>query len=78
MRNEVGFSVASEELTKEMTSRFEFITNPGNGEPIYVVATALDPRYRALLDAQQMAVAKNEILKLVKSKINYLIFKLRN
>lgn len=68
MSKVVGYIKASEKLIQEMRDRFAYITDPSGKkfEPIYVIATALDPRFRRSLDHNQLEKAKKEILKQVK------------
>lgn len=58
---------AARKLTEEVQRRFSYVLDPDNPkfEPIYVVATALDPRFRLLLNDAQMNAAKGRILQLV-------------
>lgn len=57
----------------EMNNRFAYVTEPVHFKfnPIYVVATALDPRFRLSLTAEQLDAAKTEILRLVRFAIHH-------
>lgn len=67
MKNERGFITVSNQLLSELNDRFSFITdaNHADFEPVYAVATALDPRFRLALTDDQMAAARSEILRMV-------------
>jgi len=59
-----GVSEAAELLLTEPKRRFRKYTDPGNleHEPLFLVATALDPRYKLLLNAVQLGSANKELL----------------
>lgn len=65
---EPGYSAVCDGLRKELKDRFRFIMDAS--DPIYVAATALDPRFRFILDDLQLLAAKVEILKLVSKFCN--------
>lgn len=54
-------------LLSELKRRFRKYTDPGDAshDPIFLMATALDPRYRLILNPTQLARAKEAILKQV-------------
>jgi len=56
---EVGFVTAAAHLRTELEDRFAYLTDPNHArfEPIYMVATALDPRYRLMLNDDQNSAA---------------------
>ena len=55
-------------LRSELNRRFRKYTDPGDEdfEPIYVVSTLLDPRYKPLINAVQMKSGKDELLRMLK------------
>ena len=59
-------SLASQ-LQSDLKRRFKKYTDPGDldYEPLFLVATMLDPRYKVLLNRTQMESAKTNILKLL-------------
>jgi len=59
--------MASAKLTEEIQRRFSYIMDPNDQEfePIYVVATALDPRFRLVLTEEQTNAANRHILHMV-------------
>ena len=63
-----GVSEAAELLLTELKRRFRKYTDPGDleHEPLFLVATALDPRYKLLLNAVQLGSAKKELFKRLK------------
>lgn len=67
-----GFIMASAKLAEEIRRRFSYIidTTHPEFEPIYVVATALDPRYRLILTDEQINAANRHILYLVSKFLN--------
>ena len=52
-------------LQRELQRRFRKFTDPGDTEfnPLFAVATTLDPRYRVILNTLQLQAAKQHILK---------------
>ena len=60
MKSQRGLAGAVTLLETEMKRRFDRILNPkADGyEPTFLVATALDPRYQVVLDAEQIASAR--------------------
>lgn len=58
---------ASKILQSELQRRFRKFTDPNDSdhEPLFLMATALDPRYRVLLTASQQHSAKVHLLKQV-------------
>ena len=56
-------------LQSELKHRFRKYTDPGDEcyEPLYVVATILDPRYKPLINAVQMKAGKDELLRMLKA-----------
>jgi hypothetical protein len=73
MKTKAGFIVASNKLLKDMKERFGRILDPAHSkfDPVYAVATLLDPRFRLLLKNETLLnpglepSAKKEILRLV-------------
>lgn len=65
--SEVG--AAATELQSELKRRFRRYTDPNDSyfEHIFLLATALDPRYRLLLNPVQMSAAKDHLLKEIKN-----------
>ena len=57
--------IASRRLQVELKKRFKKYTDPNavNHQPIFLVGTALDPRYRLLLNPIQMSATKTQLLK---------------
>lgn len=57
-------------LLKELKHRFRQYTDPSdlNYNPLFVIATALDPRYRLILTAAEVVSAKQEICKMLKER----------
>lgn len=55
---------AAKLLLTELKRRFRKFTDPGDDshEPLFLMATALDPRYRLLLNPTQISSAKSSIL----------------
>ena len=60
---------ATQVLLHELKKRFKKITDPGDSdhEPLFLVATALDPRYK-LLNSVQQDSAEKELLKTLKQE----------
>ena len=52
-------------LQRELQRRFRRFTDPGDADfnPLFAVATTLDPRYRVILNSLQLQAAKQHILK---------------
>ena len=63
---EVG--IAAKKLQSELQRRFKKYTDPNDErhECIFLLGTALDPRYRLLLNPLQLAAAKSQLLKEVR------------
>ena len=61
---------ATQVLLHELKKRFKKITDPGDSdhEPLFLVATALDPRYKLLLNPVQRDSAKKELLMTLKQE----------
>jgi len=68
MKGQRGLGGAVTLLRSELKRRFDKILNPKapDYEPIFVLATALDPRYKVVLNTEQVASAKTEILRQLK------------
>ena len=64
MKDQRGLGGAVALLRSELKRRFDKILNPKapDYEPIFVLATALDPRYKVVLNTEQLTSAKTEIL----------------
>lgn len=83
MTNQEGFNTASDTLLSELNKRFARILKPkirnSSGrlidnpefEPVYSVATALDPRFWLALNEDQLNAAKSEIRRLVSTLIRF-------
>ena len=63
-------SEAAQVLKREFKKRFKKFTDPGddNHVPLFLLATALDPRYCLLLNPNQLSHAKKELLKRLKEQ----------
>ena len=61
---------ATQVLLHELKKRFKKITDPGDSdhEPLFLVATALEPRYKLLLNPVQQDSSKKELLKTLKQE----------
>ena len=61
VKQQSGLSVAASLLKAELNTRFE---DPSriDFDPLFVITTALDPRFRVLLSKEQIAAAKQVIL----------------
>ena len=61
---------ATQVLLHELKKRSKKITDPGDSdhEPLFLVATALDPRYKLLLNPVQRDSAKKELLMTLKQE----------
>ena len=70
--------MASTKLTEEIQRRFSYILDPDqpNFEPIYAVATALDPRFRLVLNDGQINAARRRIMQIVSCNLYYFQTKL--
>ena len=68
MKSQRGLAGAVTLLETEMKRRFDRILNPkADGyEPTFLVATALDPRYQVVLDAEQIASARAALVSQLK------------
>ena len=55
-------------LQVELNRRFRKYTDPGDEcyEPLYIVSTILDPRYKPLINVVQMRSGKDEILRMLR------------
>ena len=61
-------SEAAQLLLRELKKRFRKYTNPNDGEyeSLFIVGTALDPRYRIILNAVQVQSAKQQLCRRLK------------
>ena len=68
MKRRGGLAGAAANLQSELKRRFDKILNPKalDHDPIFLLATALDPRYRVVLDTEQMVSARTELLSQLK------------
>ena len=68
MRKIPDVAEVSTVLQSELKRRFRKCTDPADEtyEPLYLVSTLLDPRYRPLLNPVQLKSGKEEVLKLMK------------
>lgn len=64
VQQQSGLSGAASLLKAELNTRFKKFENPSriDFDPIFVISTALDPRFRVLLSKEQIAAAKQVIL----------------
>ena len=62
---ELEVKEAARILQRELQKRFKKFTDPAAYEynPLFTMATALDPRYRVILNTLQLQSAKQQILK---------------
>lgn len=62
---ELEVKEAARILQRELQKRFKKFTDPAAYEynPLFAMATALDPRYRVILNTLQLQSAKQQILK---------------
>ena len=69
MNRQPEVSPVSRVLLSELKRRFRKYTDPGDvcHEPLFLMATALDPRYRLILNPTQVDRAKTAILNVVTS-----------
>ena len=67
-RGNPEMSEAAQLLLSELKRRFRKYTNPNDGEyePLFIVGTALDQRYRLVMNAVQIQSAKKHICKMMK------------
>lgn len=67
--------IASKNLQSELKKRFKRYTDPSadQHEHIFILGTALDPRYRLLLNPVQMSAAKSQLLKEVCFNYNIVV-----
>ena len=67
--------IASKKLQSELKKRFKRYTDPSadQHEHIFILGTALDPRYRLLLNPVQMSAAKSKFLKEVCFNYNIVV-----
>lgn len=72
MKKKPGMSMASTKLLLELEHRFASYTDLANPDfnPVYIVTTSLDLRYRLVLSEAQRNKAKSEILNSIKAKVN--------
>ena len=68
MKSQRGLVGAVTLLQTEMRRRFDNILNPkaDDHDPIFLLATALDPRYQVVLNAEQMTSARTALLSQLK------------
>ena len=68
MKKLPDLSTVASVLQSEVKHRFRKCTDPHDPEhdPLFLVATFLDPRYKLLLNPSQIDSAKKELLKLLK------------
>ena len=61
-------ATVSSSLQSDLKQRFRRCTDPGDElhEPLYIVATLLDPRYKSLLNPTQLAHGRKELLVMLK------------
>ena len=77
MNQQPGVNPVSRVLLSELKRCFRKFTDSGDAhhEPLFLMATALDPRYRLVFNPNQVDGAKAAILKQVcASKLNNVIF----
>ena len=68
LKQNTDVAEAAQVLQKELKARFKRYTDPSdpNHESLFLIGTALDPRYRLLLNPFQVDSAKQELLKRLK------------
>ena len=68
LKENTDVAEAAEVLQKELKARFIKYTDPSdpNHESLFLIGTALDPRYRLLLNPLQVDSAKQELSKRLK------------
>ena len=67
MKKRQGLKSISSLLLKELNRRFQRFLEPDDlqHDPVFLMATILDPRYQMLLDSNQKTSAKTELLRQV-------------
>ena len=65
MNAHIEVGVASKRLQAELKKRFKKYTDPSDErhQCIFLLGTALDPRYRLLLNPVQLSATKTQLLK---------------
>ena len=65
MKSQPDVGEVAKLLQKELQRRFKKFTDPGEEDynPLFVMATVLDPRYRVLLNTVQLQSAEHLLLK---------------
>ena len=65
MKSQPEVKEAARILQHELQKRFKKFTDPAEYEynPLFAMATTLDPRYRVILNTLQLQSAKQQILK---------------
>ena len=60
-------------MQTDLRRRFRKFTDPGDSQynPLYIIATALDPRYKVLLNPGQTASARVHLLKEIKDMVDH-------
>lgn len=74
MKDKVGVRVIATTLQQELAYRFEKVLQPSSAsfDPIYLESTLLDPKYKILLDNEQLEAAKAQVLREV--NINFVVY----
>ena len=65
MKEKPGVRTLATVLQQELSHRFEKILSPtcASFEPVYVEATLLDPRFKIVLNDEQLEAAKLQLLR---------------
>ena len=65
MKEKPGVRTLATVLQQELMRRFEKVLSPGcaSFEPVYVEATLLDPRFKIVLNYEQLEAAKLQLLR---------------
>ncbi len=64
MKEKAGVRVIATILHRELMNRFDKILKPSSAafDPLYLESTLLDPKYKIILNREQLQAAKSQLL----------------